>query len=559
MAHENQNVNIQELNDEQKTWLTQMSYLNINEEGRKRLERGESIKVSELGDYLQSPDDPWCGHAGFGREFSGTASKAIINESAFETQSELVEKLQDLGLGDIAITNASKEHERGDSGFQALTFVDSYDNVGISYRGSDLDSQHGWLDDWINADFKEFITGDSRQMQEALQYFDQNKDLDGQTAVFGHSLGGQLSSHVLCERVDEVSQAFVINANPINSKRLDTPEKIAAFNDPEKYQFNSIAGDLVSHFKGHHGYENNVNYVSNNHSQPGNIIGDHVVQSASFDSNGNFIRASREEVREQMAGGRMIASEVMDKLREGMNKLGDSLKEFDEKMQDHPGLIADGYRSVRDVVTNQDLKDYAGSLASELKEGFKELFDKNDIQALFTREDGQTFADSLKQFIDDKSHAFDKVNVEPIKDFAQEKWQDTKEAVEKGYEYVKNFDYQGLVEDIKGLEMEDIKNFVKEDIPQLARDGFEGLTGFDMDDVIAGAQDKAVELGYAIQSIDMQELGEQAVAGIQRGFDVIRSDELHKNVKDSLGDLVQNTKEVFDYNGPDIEIEAPER
>ena len=553
-------ININELNDQQKTWLTQMSYLNINEEGRKKLERGESIKVSELGEYLDNPDAPWCGNAGLGK-VADAASKVVVNQDAFESQSELVDKLNELGLGDIEITNASKEHQLGDSGFQALTFKDSFDNVGISYRGSDLDQGHGWVDDWLHADFKEFFTGTSRQMDEALKYFDENKSLDGQTAVFGHSLGGQLSSHVLCERTQEVSQAFVINANPINSARLDTPEKIEAFNDPEKYQFNAVAGDLVSHFKGHHGYEQNVNYVSNNHTQPGNIVGDHVVQAASFDENGNFIKASKEEVREEMAGGRLIASQFMDKVREGMNKLSDGLKSFDDKMQDHPGLIADGYRNVRDTVTsisnNQDLKDYANELANGLRDGFKDIFNKEDIQQLFNREDGQTFADSLKQFFDEKSHSFDKVDLNPIKDFAQDKFQDAKETATHAYEAVRDFDYKGLVNDIQGLEMQDVKDFIQQDLPQMTRDGFEGLTGFDMDDVIAGAKEKVQDLGDAIKGFDMQELGSEVQQRFEQGWDMFTSQNFQDTVKEEFGNIIHNTIETFDFNGQE-EMEGPE-
>lgn len=98
----------------------------------------------------------------------------------------------------------------------------------------------------------EFVRGTSRQQDEALAYFDKWKDPDGQTWVGGSSLGGNLASHVFCERTDEISQAFMLNANPINGRRIDTPEKQAAFNDPEKYSFNAVAGDLVSHFKAHH-------------------------------------------------------------------------------------------------------------------------------------------------------------------------------------------------------------------------------------------------------------------------------------------------------------------
>ena len=54
-------TNGNELNDIQNTWLSILPYLNINEEGRQKLEKGETIKISELEQYLQDPGKAWFG------------------------------------------------------------------------------------------------------------------------------------------------------------------------------------------------------------------------------------------------------------------------------------------------------------------------------------------------------------------------------------------------------------------------------------------------------------------------------------------------------------------
>ena len=484
MAQTNGNgVNMHELNDEQKTWLTQMSYLNINEEGRKKLERGESIKVSELDQYLDAPDKPWCGNGGFGNKIANFASQVVVNRDAFETQGEMVEKLNQLGLGDIEITNASKEHQFGDSGFQALTFKDSYDNVGISFRGSDLDAGRGYMDDWIRADLGEFTKGDSQQMRDALKYFDQNKDQDGQTMLFGHSLGGQLSSHVLCERTDEVKQAFVINANPINSNRLDTPEKQAAFNDPEKYSFNAVAGDLVSHFKAHHGYEGNVNYVSNNHSQPNNIVGAHVVQAASFDENGNFIKATEGEIEKEMGGMRGDVAKFMNNLR-------DRLNEWEQKVQEDPGIIGNTYRAAKthqeaSIQAKETFKEFRQDFREAVSGGFGEMLNKMHLDKERLQEKGRSIAEGFQK-------VGQQIGIEDI-----------------GKADIDGFTMVGGA--VGGIGGAVLGHEIGESIGDaLQQDGL--LEGFEMPDIMKSAQDmlQDIEQRMDIPGIDMQALAHEA-------------------------------------------------
>jgi len=44
----------------------------------------------------------------------------------------------------------------------------------------------------------------------------------------------------------EIQNTFTINGTPIDKNKLNTPEKIAAFNDSEKYEPVVIGGDIVA-------------------------------------------------------------------------------------------------------------------------------------------------------------------------------------------------------------------------------------------------------------------------------------------------------------------------
>ena len=116
------------------------------------------------------------------------------------------------------------------------------------------------------------------------------KKTSGHNFLYGHSLGGNLTSHTFVENYEEINQAFIINGNPINQRLIDTPEKREAFNNKHKFQCNIICGDIVGMFKNYETYKNNVNYVCNNHLMNKSFISAHLVQSASYDEEGNFIK-----------------------------------------------------------------------------------------------------------------------------------------------------------------------------------------------------------------------------------------------------------------------------
>jgi hypothetical protein len=211
------------------------------------------------------------------------------------------------------------------SGFQAITFQDHFGNTGISYRGSDFDLSTGGVRDWVEADMLEYFLNGSTQSKEAIQYFNDNKNQNGNNYIYGHSLGGNLTSHVYVQHYNEIQEAFTINGNPINQSLLDTPEKIAAFNDPKKYNCNIICGDIVGHLKDYELYEDNVKYIKNNDTMTDSFVTAHMVQAATIDSEGNFVYDTKEQSISKMDGALKFFTKFTQTTREIFNQIEDKM------------------------------------------------------------------------------------------------------------------------------------------------------------------------------------------------------------------------------------------
>ncbi|MBR6821219.1 MAG: DUF2974 domain-containing protein [Bacilli bacterium] len=313
-------INLENLNDLQKSLLTQISYLNINDEGREKI-LNSGISVSELSTYLANPDDMFVGDDLFDNNVTHSVVDKVVGDKGIITHKELVDCLIENGLSYIFITNISNKKGTLTNGFQALTFVDSYGNTGISYRGSDFNLTQGGINDWLEADVLEYFTGSSSQVREALKYFEDNKNSNGNNYLYGHSLGGNLTSHTYLHNHDEIREAFTVNGNPINQKLLDTPEKVEAFNDPEKYHCNVIGGDIVGHFKSCSSYRNNVKYIHNNGQYSNTPVSAYMIQAAEFDENGNFVVIDEKEMVKEMGLGYALLMTFSQGVREILNTM----------------------------------------------------------------------------------------------------------------------------------------------------------------------------------------------------------------------------------------------
>jgi hypothetical protein len=286
--------------------------------------------MSEAEQFLANPNLPFCGSALISKEIFDQMTRIPLGDYKMPTDTELLHIIQSAGFEDLVLIDVESDAA---SGFQATAFKDQFGNIGISFRGSDLDLSQGGLMDWLEADFMEYFTNDSLQRHKALDFFEKNKSQDGHTYLYGHSLGGNLSSHIYLEHHREIERVFIVNGYPINPKLLNTSEKIAAFNS-KSYVFNSVCGDMVSHFKSCEPYENNVRWVKNNGNIKASIMSAHLTQSASCDANGKFVTISKEEMLESMGKTRRELTTLAQKLREHLNIIEDKVQYSKNKRQE---------------------------------------------------------------------------------------------------------------------------------------------------------------------------------------------------------------------------------
>ena len=75
-------INLEVLNDQQKTWLTQISYLDINDEGRKKINEG-GILLKDLEQYLENPNTFFTGDAGLGDKATNKVIDSVLGKNEY--------------------------------------------------------------------------------------------------------------------------------------------------------------------------------------------------------------------------------------------------------------------------------------------------------------------------------------------------------------------------------------------------------------------------------------------------------------------------------------------
>lgn len=358
--------NSQGMTDYQKLQMTQLSYIDFAE-----MEKLKGMKLSDAERYLANPDT-WSMGAQFSEngedwktKVANTLMEHVLKED-YGTDRDLYHQCVDAGFGDLTIKDIVSDKE---TGFQAIALEDQEGNVYFSFRGSDGDFSRGMQHDWMDANLKEFFLGDDGiQQQQAVEFFDRNKSETGQNAVFGHSLGGNLTSHVFAQRESEISQAFCYNANPISQRYLDTPAKQQAFQS-ERFTFAITEKDPVSGFKGHESYENRTVYIQNK-QEDANPLYSHLAASASFNQDGSFALSSQTEHLEQRDSSKVIAAVLS--MTHGL----------DEIMQNH-GELAECLARVFQGQWPDNLKETIQEISPEAAAWIGQVYDQFfDVQGL---------------------------------------------------------------------------------------------------------------------------------------------------------------------------------
>ena len=125
-------INLEVLNDHQKTLLTQISYLDINDEGRKKITEG-GLLVSELYKYLENPNTLFAGDAGLGENNTQQLTDKVLGENNYITKEQVLTSLIQNGLGNLKITDISEKQKIGTlqanqySKFRLVIWVDGND------------------------------------------------------------------------------------------------------------------------------------------------------------------------------------------------------------------------------------------------------------------------------------------------------------------------------------------------------------------------------------------------------------------------------------------------
>lgn len=195
------------LNDQQNMAFTQLSYAS-----------------NELGEHINKS---------FSRIREELSQKSDLNEE----EKKLLNVLKELGseFDNYMIKGVGNDAE---SGFGAVAFTDPDGNTGIAYRGTDMTSLVDWTDNAMAT-----VTGESTQIDQAKDFFEEYKDPHGDNYLYGHSKGGNLSQEVFVENIDDIKCIHTLNAQPINPLEL-TEEQRQAMRS-EKADMVIVEGDVV--------------------------------------------------------------------------------------------------------------------------------------------------------------------------------------------------------------------------------------------------------------------------------------------------------------------------
>lgn len=267
-------VLLSNLSDKQKALLAEISYLELDIKSYLN-SKNNSLSISDLSLFLINKEEPYLGN--IASSISGITT----------TNNELLNITIEANLGNLKIKCIEKNFKNG---FLGIAFYDSYGNVGMSFKGTNVSNLGNFLQDSAT-DIQERITGNTSQAESALDFFKNNKTYMYGNYLFGHSLGGNLVEHVFLENFNVIKTAFVFNALPIDEELLDTAEKINAFNSPDKFECIITGGDIVSELASCEKYASNIKFVKNNGSN-NNLFYNHTINVSTYDANNNFVNVS---------------------------------------------------------------------------------------------------------------------------------------------------------------------------------------------------------------------------------------------------------------------------
>ncbi|TCN24103.1 Mbeg1-like protein [Mesobacillus foraminis] len=214
-------MSVNKLTDEEKNLLLRLSYIDLptsyeNSKDSPNLERvvsdlalmpdyAEDETVIAIQDYLQKPNN----------------NLADLKFAGYENNNPNFKDLMD---------------HKSVSGFVGYAFEDREGNGVALFRGSESLVNPGHLaTDW-KSNVEAAMGIDIKQQREADDFYQRYLgELSGERLVMGHSKGGNLTSHVFVNNLDDNVKSYVINAAPIYWWDLSDEQKEALKGDRNSF------------------------------------------------------------------------------------------------------------------------------------------------------------------------------------------------------------------------------------------------------------------------------------------------------------------------------------
>ena len=210
------NIDFEKLNDYQKTLIIQLSYVEFQEEIINKIDKTEGISIGELEKYIIGKD----------KNYLGLLARVVTGIKV--TPKDIMKKIKEQNLENLIV---KKIESNKNTSFFGMAIQDDKNNTAIIFRGTEMNNIYNILKDNLT-NFREFVTDDSPQRQQALEFFRRNHSQTNY--ILGHSLGGNLAEHVLVEESENIKEVFVINPYSLHSETINKKEKIQEFTENGK-------------------------------------------------------------------------------------------------------------------------------------------------------------------------------------------------------------------------------------------------------------------------------------------------------------------------------------
>jgi hypothetical protein len=271
-------INRDELSHEEKYFLLELSYLNLPN-NYKYETRNPSIDT--ILNHLLTNNE-------LTQEEVGKVETLYTQFTKLSTTNP--------GLQDIKIVGYENHNPVGNTthdtktGFVGYAMEDSNGNRGFLFRGSEM----GWSDKLMvdmGDNVTSSMTGTSKQVEQAKEFFDTYK-AEGQTnSLYGHSKGNNLAGEVYVDNLELDIYAYGVNGQPVYWFDKTKEQKEALRGD--NYDFIIHERDIVNGL----GYVDYVDTVV--HLRDGvnrYTFAPHSLDTVDFDPDGNFVSTMESDI-----------------------------------------------------------------------------------------------------------------------------------------------------------------------------------------------------------------------------------------------------------------------